>query len=108
MNGAKSSGNFDLIQVEAALLASESQPVHYSRRTQWGNLPALSGSLTNFTNYSTSRGLVRHRRRSGRLKIKCINVSQTQQVEMTYLERTSVAQPLGNSKRSYGVHRPRR
>jgi len=102
-----SGGNSDSIRVEAALLAGDSQLKRQSRRIQTGNLPV--SSVPPIQSERRPHGLIRHRRRRGRLKIERINVSQTKQVETTYLERTSATQPPGyDPNRAYGVYRPRR
>ena len=54
-------------------------------------------------------GPARRRRQRGRLKFEATKVSQTQKVEMTYLERACAAQPRGNpSKRCYRAIGPSR
>ena len=110
-DGTTSSGNANSKRVGAALLAGRSQYMRQSRRIRNGNdLPMSSGPP--IQPERCPYGLVRRRRRRGRLKIERINdnrVSQTKQVETTYLERTSAMQPPGNTpKRAYGVIRPRR
>jgi len=102
-----SGGDVDSFRVEAALLAGDSQLERQSRRTRPGNLPVSSVPPT----YRERRpyGLVRRRRRRGRLKIERINVSQAQQRETTHLGRACAMQPHGTeSRRAYGVIRPRR
>ena len=48
-------------------------------------------------------------RNDRRLKIKSINISQMEEVEMTYHRCTQVAQPRGNTpERCHRVHRPKR
>jgi len=102
-----SGGNSDSIRVEAVLLAGESQRVRYSRRTRTGNLPVSSWPPVQPE--SCPYGPIRRRQRRRRLKIERINVSQTKQVETTYLERTSATQPPGNApNHAYGIIRPRR
>ena len=107
VDGTTSGGDSDSIRVEAALLAGESQRVRYCRRTRTGNLPVSSRPPTDHTN--RPYGLVRRRRRRGRLKIERINISQTKEVETTHLRRAHATQPPGNApNQAYGIYRPRR
>jgi len=105
-----SGGDSDSIRVEAALLAGESQRVRYSRTTRTGNLPV--SSWPPIRSAERPYGLVRRRRRRGRLKIERINddqVSKRRERETTYLERPRTTQPPGNDpNQAYEVYRPRR
>jgi len=105
-----SGGDVDSKRVEAALLAGESQLKRQSRRTQDKNLPVSSWPPIRSAN--RPYGLVRRRRRRGRLKIERINfnqVSQTPENETTHLEHVCATQPPRNGpNQAYGVYRPRR
>ena len=102
-----SGGDIDSKRVEEALLAGESQRVRYSRRIRTGNSPV--SSQPPIQSARRPYGLVRRRRRRGRLKIERINVRQMKQVESTCLEHTSATQLPGNTpNRAYGIYRPRR
>ena len=106
MDGMTSSDDVDSKRVEAALLAGDSQHTRQSRRTGNGDLPVSSMPPI----YPADRpyGPVRWRRRRGRIKITSIIVSQTLQVETTYLGRAGIAQPRGNHpKRAYRVIGPK-
>jgi len=53
-------------------------------------------------------GLVRRRRRRGRLKIERINISQMPRVKMTHLDHACAMQPPRNApNHAYGIYRPR-
>jgi len=100
----------DLTRVNAAQLATESQHTRLSRVPRRYDLPMSSRPPVQHER--RPYGSIRRRRRRGRLKIERINnnrVSQTKQVETTYLERTNATQPLGNDpNHAYGIVRPRR
>jgi len=107
VDGTTSGGSIDSMRVKATRLTRESQHERQSRRIRTGNLPM--SSWPPIQHAERPHGLIRHRRRRGRLKIERINVSQTKQVKTTYLERTSATQPPGyDPNRAYGVVRPRR
>jgi len=105
-----SGGDANSMRVKAALLATKSQYTRYSRRTRLGNSPVSSRPPIQLER--RLYGLVRRRRRRGRLKIERINdnrVSQTKQRETTHLGRAHAMQPPGNApNRAYEVYRPRR
>ena len=106
-NGTTSGGDADSTRVEAALLAAKSQYTRYSPRSRQNDLPVSSGPP--IQSERRPYGLVRRRRRRGRLKIERINISQTKEVETTHLERARATQPPGNApNRAYGIVRPRR
>jgi len=103
---AESGGNVDSQRVEGARLSTESQHVCLHQKSQ-ENSPASSRPPVQHERHPN--GLVRRRRRRGRLKIERINVSQAWNGETTYIERAYATQPLGNPpNRAYGVYRPRR
>jgi len=105
-----SSGNANSKRVGAALLAAKSQYTRYRPRSRRNDLPMSSRPPIHLE--SRLYGHVRRRRRRGRLKIERINcnqVSQTPEVETTYLGRAHAMQPPGNTpNRAYGTYRPRR
>jgi len=107
VDGTTSGGDIDSKRVEAALLAVGSQHMCQSRRTQNNDLPM--SSWPPIQHAERPYGLVRRQRRRGRLKIKRINISQTPEVETTYLGRAHTTQPPGNiPNQAYGIVRPRR
>jgi len=102
-----SGGDVDSFRVKAALLAAKSQYTRYSPRSRRNDLPVSSSPPVQFAN--RPYGLVRRRRRRGRLKIERINISQTKEVEATHLGCAHATQPPGNSSNNaYGIVRPRR
>ena len=106
VNNTTSGGSVDSIRVEAARLAEESQPMHYSRRMRDQDLPVSSGPSTYSADHLYEPA--RHQCRHGRLKVEATKVSQMQKCKTAYQERARAAQPRGNApKRRYGVHRPR-
>ena len=106
VDGTTSGGNVDLIQVEVAQLAGESQHVCYSRRTQTEDLLVLP--VPPIHHAERPYRPARHQRQRGRLKIKSINVSQTGKVEMTHQICTCTMQPHGNTSRHcLEVYRPK-
>ncbi|KIM54280.1 hypothetical protein SCLCIDRAFT_31227 [Scleroderma citrinum Foug A] len=118
--GTTSGGGVDSIRVKAVLLAAESQPMRQTRRTRSNDLPMSSGPP--ISPAECPFGPIRRRRRCGRLKTTSINVSQTLNVEMAYLEPAYIAQPPRieskhaqatqprgySSVRAYGVIGPKR
>ena len=108
MDGTTSGGSVNLIQVEAAQLATKSQHIRYSRRTQDQGLPVSSGPPT----YCAERpnGLVKHRRRRNHIKIEPTKVNSAQNGKTAHLLGCAhAAQPCGNPpKHSYGVIEPKR
>jgi len=105
----ESGGNVDSQRVEGARLSTESQRVCLHQKSQ-ENSPA--SSRPSIQPESRPYGLVRHRRRRGRLKIERINfnqVSQTPEDETTHLEHMCATQlPRNGPNQAYGVYRPRR
>jgi len=106
---AESGGNVDSRRVEGAQLSTGSQRVRLHQKSQ-ENLPVSSRPPTDRTR--RPYGLVRRRRRRGRLKIERINVSKAQQVQngqMTHLGLDRIAQPPRSAPdRACMVYRPRR
>ena len=94
VDGTTSGGDIDSKRVEAALLAVGSQHTRQSRRTRNNDLPMSSWAPIQHANHPY--GLVRRRRRRGRLKIERIKVSKAQQDETAYLGRAHATQPPGN------------
>jgi len=109
-DGTTSGDGVDSTRVNAAQLATESQHTRSSRILRRNDLPVSSRPPIHLE--SRLYGHVRRRRRRGRLKIERINcnqVSQTPEVETTYLGRAHATQPPGNTpNRAYGTYRPRR
>jgi len=107
VDGTTSGGDADSMRVEAVLLAAESQYTRYSSRSQRNDLPM--SSRPPILSARRPYGLVRRRRRRGRLKIERINISQTPRVKTTHLDRACAMQPPGNApNHAYGIYRPRR
>jgi len=107
MGDTTSGGDVDSKRVKVALLAAKSQYMRYSPRSRRNNLPASSWPPIQLG--ERPYGLIRRRRRRGRLKIERINVSQARNGETTYIERAYATQPLGSApNRTYGIIRPRR
>ena len=107
MDGTTSSVSVDSTRVNEALLAVHSQHKHQSRRKRAENLPV--SSRTPIQPERRSNGLVRWRRRRGRLKIERINVNKAEERETAYLEPMYAAQPPRTDlKRCWEVHRHRR
>jgi len=106
---AESGGNVNSQRVEGARLSTESQRVCLHQKSQ-ENSPA--SSRPSIQPESRPYGLVRRRRRCGRLKIERINfnqVSQTPEDETTHLEHVCATQlPRNGPNQAYGVYRPRR
>ena len=91
VDGATSGSSIDSNRVNAALLAGDSQHMHYSRRKRDGNSPVSSWPPTNPTDHPY-RG-IRCRWRCRRIKSIPAKVSQTLKVEKTYLQRANATQP---------------
>ena len=111
VGGTTSGGGIHSIQVNAALLAGDSQHMCQSQRTRNGNLPVSSGPPTSPA--ECLYGGVRPQHQHGRIKLKSIKVSQMHKVEMTYQGCTGIAQPpINGPKHAYRVvgpsHRCRR
>ena len=107
VDSTTSGGSVHSKQVNAALLAVGSQHMRQRRRSGHRYSPVSSRPPIRHPN--RPYGDVRCRRRRGRIKTRPINVSQTLEVEKTYLKRTRAAQPCGNDPiRAYGVIGPRR
>ena len=109
VDGTTSGNSIDSTRANAALLAMESQRVHYSQRTRQGNLPV--SSKPPIQSERRPYGPARRQGRHGKLKIERINdksISQTpKRVKTTHLRRTRAAQPCGNpSKCFHRVHTP--
>jgi len=109
VDGTTSGGNVDSIRVKAALLATESQRMRYSRRTRIRNLPV--SPRPPIQSSERPYGPARRQHRHGKLKIEQINdksVSQTPDVETAHLGHTHVTQPPRiHPERTYGLYRPR-
>jgi len=98
VNGTTSSGNVDSTQVEAALLATDSQQTCSSRITRRNDLPV--SFWPPIQPADRPYGPARCQRRRGKLKIERINdksVSQTPKVEMTHLRRAHATQPRSHA-----------
>ena len=99
-DGTTSGSNVDSNQVNAALLAVESQHMCYGRRTRTENIPV--SPMPPIRLAECPYGHVRRRWRRGRIKFEAVNVSVAREREMAYPERTGIAQRSANeSKRSY-------
>jgi len=110
VDGTTSGNSIDLTQVNAALLATDSQQTRSRRITRNDDLPV--SSWPPIQPADRPYGPARHQRRPGKLKIEQINdksISQTPEVETTHLQRRRFAQPCENpSRRCWKVHRPTR
>ena len=110
VNGMTSSGNIDSTQVEAALLATDSQQTRSCQITRKYDLPV--SFWPPIQPADRPYGPARHKRRRGQLKIKRINdksVSQTLEVETAHLEHARAAQlPVQSAECPYGPARHRR
>jgi len=109
VDGTTSGNSIDSTRANAALLAMESQRVHYSQRTRQGNLPV--SSKPPIQSERRPYGPARRQGRHGKLKIERINdksISQTpKRVKTTHLRCTRAAQPRGNpSKHFHRVYTP--
>ena len=81
---------------------------HTCQRRRLGRRDSPGSSWPPIQHAERPYGLTRRRQPRGRLKIETINISQTQKVEKTYLQRARAAQPRRNiSKRLYRVNGPR-
>ena len=106
MDGTTNGDSIDSCRVNAVQLATESQHMRYSQRTQIGNLPM--SSWPPIQPAERLHGHVRWQRRRGRLKVKTVTVSKAPKVETIYLERACAMQPHGDDpKCSYGLYRLR-
>jgi len=110
VNGTTSSGNVDSTQVEAALLATDSQQTRSCQITRKYDLPV--SFWPPIQPADRPYGPARHKRRRGQLKIERINdksVSQTLEVETAHLEHARAAQlPVQSAERPNGPARHRR
>ena len=104
-DGMASSGNVNSSQVDGVRLAAEAGQ-HEGPNAEMKNVPVSPRTPTDRP--ERPYGDVRHRRQRGRIKVETINVSQTLEVEKTYLKRAQAAQPHGNDPIcAYGVIGPR-
>ena len=105
MDDMTSGGSIDSIRVKAAQLATESQHMRYSQRTQDQDLPVLPGPPIHCAECPNRP--VRRQWQCGRIKFEPIKVNPPPEVEMTYQQCARAAQPHRDaSKCRYAVHTP--